>query len=394
MAGGLKRTARKVLFTAVTVLVCFAVLDTAYRLYRAAARPPGQKALYEPDPVLGRRHVKGASVLVSNWDKPTPNRVTINAFGFRGPNPRTVAKPPGVIRVVVQGGSTTEDYFVEDGRTWPEQLQAKLSARLRTDRIEVINMGTSGYTSANCVNDLKLNGLQLQPDVVVAYHGVNDFRKAMKRLNDLEAVESYVDYEARETTWMSGLLCQSCIIDRVNEALYYQGGARSRAFTLAYWNDPDKCDVNLAGVEGPTFRALEELLALSREHHFKLVLGRQATLMKPTLTDEEVGRMWRVLRWKSHGKCIKWESFLEARARVVDAQARFAERNGIPYIDTEAAVPKTTEYFVDDAHTLENGAEIISDCFAEGLVKAGVFDDLLSRSKEHQEARAAVRAGR
>jgi lysophospholipase L1-like esterase len=373
----MKNALKKLSFTLLTFLACFAVLDGGYRLYRHLAVPPGQEAIFQPDGVLGRRHVKNATAVVREWSKPTPNRVSINAFGFRGPNPRTLEKPPGGIRVVVQGGSTTEDIFVEDGRTWPELLQAKLNALLRTDRIEVINMGTSGYTSANCVTDLKLNGLQLQPDVVVAYHGVNDFRKSLARLNDLQAVEAYVKYEERETTWLSRLLCSSCILDQVNRALYYRGGARSRAHTLAYWNDPDKRAADVTAIEAPTLAALEELLDLSKKHHFRLVIGRQATLMKPALTEEEVPRMWRLFRWKSQGHCITWESFLEGRRRVVDAQARFARQHQLPYIDTEAWVPKTVEFFVDDAHTLEGGAERISEGFAQGLVKAGVFDPLL-----------------
>jgi hypothetical protein len=393
MAGRVRNVSRKVFFSLFTVAAAFAALDTGYRLFRYLAYPPGQEALFEPDPVLGRRHVKNARAVVVEWSKATPNRVSINAFGFRGPNPRTPEKPPGVVRVIVQGGSTTEDVFVDDGRTWPEQLQAKLNARLGTDRIEVINMGTSGYTAENCVNDLKLNGLRLSPDVVVAYHGVNDFRKTLAKLNDLEAVEAYVKYDERRTTFLSRLLCRSCVFDRLNQAYYYQGGARSRAHTLAYWNDPDKRDAVVTGIEGPAVRALEELLELSRRHHFKLVIGRQATLMKPTPTDEEVTRMWRLFRWKCQGKCVSWRSFLEGRSRVVDAQARFAEQHRLPYVDTEAAVPRTVEYFVDDAHTLENGADRISDSFADGLIRQGVFDEWLGRGAGPSEGTGAVPPG-
>jgi hypothetical protein len=359
---------KKVLFTLLTVLVCFAVLETLYRLFRKLTVPAGQEAIFAPDPVLGRRHVPGARAVVVEWSKTTPNRVSINEFGFRGPTPRTLEKLPGVIRVVVQGGSTTEDIFTDDGRTWPEQLQAKLNARLKTDRIEVINMGTSGYTATNCVKDLKLNGLRLKPDLVVTYHGVNDFRQTMAKLNDLEPIEAYVKYEDRETTWLSRLLCKSCIIDQINRSNYYRGGERSRAHCLAYWHDPDKAEVNVKGIEGPTLRALQELRRLAKRHHFRLVIGRQATLMKPTHPDAEVPYLWRLFRWKYRGKCISWQSFLEGRRRVVDAQARFAHKYRIPYIDTEAAVPKTTEYFVDDAHTAGEGADRISDCFARGLV--------------------------
>jgi hypothetical protein len=382
MASRVTRVLRNIGFSLLTFLIGFVILDTAYRLVRKVIHSPGQEAIFAPDPVLGRRHVKNAKAVVLEWSKTTPNRVSINEFGFRGPTPRTLEKPAGIIRVIVQGGSTTEDIFVDDGRTWPEQLQQKLNAALKTDRIEVINMGTSGYTSWNCVNDLKLNGLQLKPDVVVAYHGVNDFRKSLDRLNDLEPIEAYVKYEERQTCWLSRLLCQSCILDQLNRAYYYQGGARSREHCLAYWHNPDKIDVDLTGIEGPTNQALAELLDLSKQHEFKLIIGRQATLMKPTHPDDEVPLLWRLFRWKCQGKCLSWRSFLEGRTRVVDIQKGFAHKHGVPYIDTEAWVPKTTEYFVDDAHTLERGANKISDAIADGLVKSGVFDDLVGPSRQ------------
>jgi lysophospholipase L1-like esterase len=381
MASRAKNVVKKVLFALVTVLVCFAILDTGYRLVRRLVRPPGQEAIFQPDPVLGRRHVKNARAVVVEWSKTTPNRVSINEFGFRGPTPRTLGKPTRVIRVIAQGGSTTEDIFVDDGRTWPEQLQEKLNARLKTDRIEVINMGTSGYTSWNCVKDLKLNGLQLKPDVVVAYHGVNDFRHSLKNLNDLEPIEAYVKYEERETCWLSRLLCTSCIFDQLNRWNYYQGGERSRAHTLAYWNNPDKAKPDLTGIEKPTVKAFEELLELSRKHGFKLVVGRQGTLMKPKLTDEEVTRMWRLFRWTCKGKPIAWESYLEGRGRVVDTMTGFAKKHNLPHVDTESNLPRTTEYFVDDVHTVENGADRISDSIADGLVKSGILDELLGRRK-------------
>jgi hypothetical protein len=198
-------------------------------------------------------------------------------------------------------------------------------------------------------------------------------------LNDLEEVEAYAKYERRATTWGSRLLCLSSIFDQLNRMDYYQGGARNRACTLAYWNDPHKVGAELDGMDGPVLAALSELRELSEKHHFQMVIGRQATLMKSELTEDEVTRMWRIFLWKSRGQCVKWESFLEGRRRVVDAQARFAERHGLLYIDTECAVPKTIDYFVDDTHTFENGADRISDSFVEGLIRGGVLQRLLAR---------------
>ena len=88
------RVLRKISFALLTILIGFATLDTGYRLVRSMIRPPGQEAIFAPDPVLGRRHIKNAKAVVLEWSKTTPNRVSINGFGFRGLTPRTRSRSP------------------------------------------------------------------------------------------------------------------------------------------------------------------------------------------------------------------------------------------------------------------------------------------------------------
>ena len=69
--------------------------------------------------------------------------VTINSLGFRGPE-RPARKPPGVTRILVVGGSNPFGFAVDDGQTWPAQLEERLNAKHR-GRVEVWNRATCGY---------------------------------------------------------------------------------------------------------------------------------------------------------------------------------------------------------------------------------------------------------
>ncbi len=99
----------------------------------------------------------------------------INRLGYRSPE-RPKAKPPGVRRVLAAGGSTTFDVLADDnGATWPNRLEE----RLRGSRpVEVWNAGFPGWTTLESLISLAIRDLDLAPDVVLLYHGVNDLQPA------------------------------------------------------------------------------------------------------------------------------------------------------------------------------------------------------------------------
>lgn len=94
-----------------------------------------------------------------------------NNFGFRGRDV-SVPKPKGVFRIVCMGGSTTEE-GPDDASTYPALLEKKLSFFFPSHRIEVINCGISGLTTSTHILRFP-DYLELQPDLIVVYEGVND----------------------------------------------------------------------------------------------------------------------------------------------------------------------------------------------------------------------------
>ena len=88
-----------------------------------------------------------------------------NDLGFIG-DEFSYQKPPGTIRIVCLGGSTTESGY-------PAFLSDYLNEQ--TDRrFEVLNFGLAGWSSGHSVVNFLLNVRDFAPDVCVIHHGWND----------------------------------------------------------------------------------------------------------------------------------------------------------------------------------------------------------------------------
>lgn len=94
-----------------------------------------------------------------------------NALGMRGAE--VGPKRDGVPRVICCGGSTTYGEGVDDWHdTMPVLLEQELRERGRD--VEVLNAGCPGWTTLETLINFETRLLDLQPDVIVVYHGIND----------------------------------------------------------------------------------------------------------------------------------------------------------------------------------------------------------------------------
>ncbi len=108
---------------------------------------------------------------------PTPNYVEgknrHNSLGYRGED-FPIEKPAGEYRIVCIGGSTTYTSFIEDYRlSYPALLEEKLKSD-GFNQVRVINAGVGGWRSWESLVNLQFRVLDLNPDLIVIYHAVND----------------------------------------------------------------------------------------------------------------------------------------------------------------------------------------------------------------------------
>ncbi|NJL96072.1 MAG: hypothetical protein HC915_21240 [Anaerolineae bacterium] len=103
-----------------------------------------------------------------------PDHPEINSRGFRGPEIE-LPKPPGRYRIVALGGSTTYGFDLPTWElTFPGQLQRILREDYGYTNVDVINGGADLYTTWESLVNLQFRVLELEPDLIIIYHGVND----------------------------------------------------------------------------------------------------------------------------------------------------------------------------------------------------------------------------
>lgn len=93
-----------------------------------------------------------------------------DGWGLRGEYGR-----PGDIDILTVGGSTTDQLYVTDGKTWQDVLQERFKAAGKD--IRVANAGVSGRTTFGHLEDFRLwfpNIEGLKPRYVLFYVGIND----------------------------------------------------------------------------------------------------------------------------------------------------------------------------------------------------------------------------
>lgn len=125
---------------------------------------PGKTyGLWTYDPVLGA--VQASNAYNSNSET--------NSLGFRNKEDVFEPKPPGSLRIIAYGGSTTFCYNLPTEQAWPLQLQDILRAR-HNPRDQVLNAGAIMWSMSHEITRAERDLPKLHPDYVILYSGINE----------------------------------------------------------------------------------------------------------------------------------------------------------------------------------------------------------------------------
>ena len=156
---------RNLTLSAASLLVFVLLAEAALTLWRL--RAPGPTPGVQDEFLGFRLRARHA------WREAGGALVRINAEGFRDDEIAPSA-PPGALRILCLGDSSTFGYGVTPGETAPAQLEHSLARRFPGRRVEVINAGVPGWESANGAAFLARRGMAWKPEVVVISFGYNE----------------------------------------------------------------------------------------------------------------------------------------------------------------------------------------------------------------------------
>ncbi len=156
-----------------SVVLCLAALEVVARMARRGAKggkEQRERMLYaEHDPLLGWRKHAGARVVYDRRDYRV--EVSINSHGLRDKE-RDYATPPGTFRALALGDSFVEAFMVPLEDTVTQKLERALTGA--TCAAEVVNGGTSGYSTDQEYLFYREEGVRYAPKVVILFFYYND----------------------------------------------------------------------------------------------------------------------------------------------------------------------------------------------------------------------------
>jgi len=99
--------------------------------------------------------------------------IDLNTQGYRYAEV-PAAKPPSTVRIACIGDSWTFGMNVDQDRSYPARLDARLRESSPDTRYEVLNFGVLGYSSFQGLQLLRTRALAMHPDIVAIGFGMND----------------------------------------------------------------------------------------------------------------------------------------------------------------------------------------------------------------------------
>lgn len=289
-------------------------------------------------------------------DKEHPETAFWNTQGFRT-HETLGAKPPGEIRIVALGGSTTEDVWNEAGIHWPLVAERTLHAGGRPD-VKVYNGAMSAYTSAHSLSRLSTDVVQYQPDFVLVMHNINDLLVAYSAASQGKPIDSsYRVKYARKS--LTGTIDDSDVV--LSRLVAFVRGRLARLV-------PDEPRKRLAPVDlDPALaifeRNLRSIAAVARAHGARPVFVTMPIARSRERFDdvERLARGSILDDFPLHERFLQDFDAYNARTRAVGAAL------GVPVIDAAQTVPSDDRLFADLVHTTTAGVEVMGAAVAEGL---------------------------
>lgn len=353
------------------VVALLLALAMAEGLLRTLAPLPYDTAVaYEPDAHIGARLVPDRVYRLAGG-----GRVTIDHLGFRGTEALHWEKPKGTLRLVALGGSSTFCFNTDDADTWTALLAARLQAHYGVP-VQVVNAGIPGMSAFGSRFHFLYRVRELEPDVVLVYHGWND----MKFFRSLEEGKRPV----RRNPYRP---------DRLREALRdLQVAWRLRAlFTSASPGGPPPRPEG--AVEGRWF-AGERIAADGPAHRWERrnyddlarmisasgalpVFVAQASLVSPEALADPARRKRIYVEYPQLPYEEVWRQTLAIHAIVRAA----AEDDGALFIDAYTPVPHTLDMFLDHVHLTAKGNHAVADALYAGLVGDPRFEAHVPRRR-------------
>lgn len=355
-----------------SVIFCFLFIEISSRIWLSCFAPEKSFRKYASYEDLVDRY--GVPLLSPHrylGYYPTPNFVNTqkanrhNSMGYRG-DEIILPKPENEYRIVCIGGSTTYTVMTGYRESYPYLLQEQLFG-LGHGNVTVINAGVLGWTTWESLINFQFRVLDLEPDMVILYHALNDVCTRLVWPSDAfqgdnsgyriprRTVSDFVKHSAliRIFAVRLGLvppIASLKFLDRHAKTYYADDYWNQR------WNDTFPSGVftqftpeEILETNSLVYyrRNIENLIAIAQRRGIAVIL---ATFVYTSDFEDKVRGMP--------------NTFISAIDEANETLKNIANETGVFLFDFAEIFPRDTRYFSDSTHVNQQGSALKARSFA------------------------------
>ncbi|MDP6437726.1 MAG: GDSL-type esterase/lipase family protein [Gammaproteobacteria bacterium] len=287
------------------------------------------------------------------------DRERINSLGFRGEE-ISLDKPNDVYRIVATGGSTTFAVYLAWDQSYPYLLQKELRRRFGTNKIEVVNAGLTGSTTAESLHRMQSQIVPLDPDMVVIYHGFNDLLPRMFE----DYSDDYYHFRRSDPNNPPGL------------TRFYLYRLFLRVFSPGAFHENNNLMNQvwkLKNFPSTDTERTRNFLESSKEA-FKLNMRMMAALLKGLGIDVVLASFAiksDIYHWTEHLPAYLWEIGIQQNNEAISEVADEFDLPVVPFADTpfvQASINRfKVKLFADSIHMVPAGNQLKAEIFADTI---------------------------
>jgi lysophospholipase L1-like esterase len=293
-------------------------------------------------------------------------RIKIDSRGFRN-DELEVPKPPGRIRLVFLGASTT--FCAEassNSATWPHLVCERLRKECPGSDFDYVNAGVQGYSVEHSIRNLEHRVRPLEPDLIFFYEAANDLSCDTRTL-------------ALEAGLFSGNVDEPSCLAKIS--------------VVASWMEKNaKVRLRMRGLESENqLRFDPDTLALGYRGRL-LQLLRSAREVAPVVA---VGTFcWQVRADQPRERQIEacntaayympWmniDGFLSAQRAYNKAIREAAAATGAVLVEGEDEIPGDPVHFADSVHLTDAGCRAMAERVSTRILAMPEFRARLEKSQ-------------
>jgi lysophospholipase L1-like esterase len=312
---------------------------------------------------------------------PTPNynsgKNKHNSMGYRG-DEIEMPKPDGRFRIVCMGGSTTYTNNIDDYKmSYPYLLEKKLKER-GYENIDVINSGVSGWTSWESLINFELRVLDLDPDMIILYHGINDIHarfiwppEAYKGDNTGEiGTSGYITMPGilEYSTLLRILMIKAGITD--SHAAIERFGRTSDQSENTYFAPLFQRQKLSNTYPDGIFKeaSAKQMLHTNTPKYFKRNINNIVSIAKVKGVSSVLTSFAYSHSFKNEPR-VSSEEYISAYNEMNKVLEDISDKKNVHFFDFANVFPVDKHYYIDGRHVTEEGARLKAELFANYLIE-------------------------